>query len=182
MSATKWPIDQEWAQSLIVICLQVPQSWCPGYSGSELYNGAVRDLDFSYERIRYFLFEDDDDIGSRYPMQYDAVLHYAGKEQRGYARFRLPPNLPANLTNEAVYVVRSNAQQRRQQRWQRLFPTNNNLLPNSNHPHHCRRHGRRNNNMDDTSTSTTVSRTVDTSEDGTSDKEEEGQHPTTTTG
>ena len=72
--------------------------------------------------------------------------------------------LPANPANEAVRVKRR----------QRLFPTNNNPLPNSNHPHHRRRCGRHNNNTDDTSTSATASGTVDTSKDGTSDKEEGG--------
>ena len=84
---------------LIGIRLQVPQSWWPGYSGSELYVGAVQELDFSDKWGRYFLFEDDDDVDICYPIQYDAVIHYADEEQRGYARFRLPPNSPANPVN-----------------------------------------------------------------------------------
>ena len=44
-------------------------------------------------------------------MQYDAVLHYAGEDQRGYARLRLPPNQPANPANEPVYVVHHNAEE-----------------------------------------------------------------------
>ena len=107
-------------------------------------------------------------------MRYDAVLQNSDEDQRGYARFCLPPNLPANPANEAVRVVRRNAQQRRQQRRHRLFPTNNNPLLNSNHPYHCRRCGRCNNNTDDTLTSTTASRIFNTPEDGTSDKEEGG--------
>ena len=54
MSSAQCPIDQEWAQSLIGIWLQVPQSRWPGYSGSELYAGAVWELDLSDERSRYF--------------------------------------------------------------------------------------------------------------------------------
>ena len=115
-SSAQCPIDQEFVQSLIGICLQVPQSGWPGYSSSELYAGAVQELDFSDEQGRYFLFEGDGDVGSRYPMLYDAFLHYANKEQLGYARFRLPPNPPANMANEAVRLVRRNAQQRRQKR------------------------------------------------------------------
>ena len=42
-------------------------------------------------------------------MKYDAVLHYSDEEQRGYARFFLPPNPPANPVNEAVHVVHRNA-------------------------------------------------------------------------
>ena len=110
------PIDQEWAQSLTRICLHVLQIWGLGYSGSELYAGAVRELNFSDERGIYFLFEDDDDVGSHYPMQYNAVLHYSDKEQRWYARFRLPPKPPDSPAKKAVCVVRHNAQQRRQQR------------------------------------------------------------------
>ena len=130
MSSMQCPIDQEWAQSLIGILPQVPQSWWPGYSSSLLYAGAVREIDFSDERGGYFLFEDDDDddVGSHYPMQYNAVLQYSYREQRECARFRLPPNPPANLANEAFRVLRHNAQQSRQQRRQRLFPTNNNPL------------------------------------------------------
>ena len=55
MSSTRLPIDQEWAQSLIGIRLQVPQSWWLGYNGSEMYSGAVQELDFSDERGRYFM-------------------------------------------------------------------------------------------------------------------------------
>ena len=54
MSSAQCPIDQEWAQYIIGICLQVPQSWRPGYSGSELYAGAVQELNFSDERGRYY--------------------------------------------------------------------------------------------------------------------------------
>ena len=54
MSSTRLPIDQEWAQSLIGIRLQVPHSWWLGYNGSELYAGAVQELNFSDERGRYY--------------------------------------------------------------------------------------------------------------------------------
>ena len=54
MSSAQCPIDQEWSQYLISICPQVPYSWWPGYSGSDLYAGAVREIDFSDERGRYF--------------------------------------------------------------------------------------------------------------------------------
>ena len=55
------PIDTYWPQFLTVLRLQVPNSWCPGYSDGELNYGEIVALDFAKPHEAYFqlLLHDD---------------------------------------------------------------------------------------------------------------------------
>ena len=70
-------IDQEWAQSLVSLHMKVLDHWWHGYSGSELYDGTIAAVNFDDHGDRCFQLDIDQEKGALYPMQYDAVLHYA---------------------------------------------------------------------------------------------------------
>ena len=105
-SSNRIPIDQEWAESLIGLRVKVPEGWWDGASGSALFMGTIRSVDFNDTAERYFQFECDGDAvpGRLYPMRYDAVLHYADEEDERYSQFRLLSSPPANPDGEEVRI------------------------------------------------------------------------------
>jgi len=107
-SSNRIPIDQEWAESLIGLRVKVPEGWWDGASGSDLFMGTIRGVNFNDTAERYFQFEcDGDDVPGRlYPMRYDAVLHYADEEDERYSQFRLLSSPPGNPDGEEVRIHR----------------------------------------------------------------------------
>ena len=71
------PIDREWALTLPGLRVAVPECWWDGYNGSKLCKGRIAHVDFDAEGEKFFMLELDTERGAFYPMQYDAVLHYA---------------------------------------------------------------------------------------------------------
>ena len=80
------PIDSEWAEALVGLRLNVPNSWWPGLNAF------------------YFEVELDNELGAHYAMLYDSVLLYADEVQPGFSRFRLPVLCPGNPDDEIVRV------------------------------------------------------------------------------
>ena len=105
-SSNRIPIDQEWSESLIGFRVKVIEGWWDGASGSALFMGTIRSVDFNDTAERYFQFECDGDAvpGRLYLMRYDAVLHYADEEEKIYSQFRLLSSPPANPDGEKVRI------------------------------------------------------------------------------
>ena len=60
--------------------MRVPAHWWAGFSGNDEPPGQIAGVKFSDESQHYFLLELDDEMGARYPMQYDAVSLYADED------------------------------------------------------------------------------------------------------
>ena len=82
-------VDREWAESLVGLRMKVEDCWWDGCTGSELYPGAIVDVDFSDEAGRFFILHLDGDEFT-YPMRYDAVLYYANEEHSNFHQSHLP--------------------------------------------------------------------------------------------
>ena len=98
------PINQEWAESLVRLRLDVRDDWWPGYDGDGSNPAVIQHVDFGQTNKRYFQVELDDELGVYYPMRYDAVYLYADENQRGFSRFHLPWHAPRNPDNDTVRI------------------------------------------------------------------------------
>jgi hypothetical protein len=101
------PIDEEWAASLIVLCMQVPNLWWKGFEGDESLNeGTIISVDFSAAaKLNYFQLELVKEKGAIYAMRYDAVHLYADVGHMDFWKFHLPRDAPSNPANEDEVIA-----------------------------------------------------------------------------
>ena len=100
-----YPIDPEWAASLVGLRLIVPNSWWPDYHDDGLNLGCIVAIDYDAMGTGFFQLQLDGKDYT-YGMNYDSVLLYADSKQPGYAGYRLPDHCPANPDIEMVQVPR----------------------------------------------------------------------------
>jgi hypothetical protein len=50
MASTVKPIDKEWAESLIGLCMKVPDNWWVGYSTFTLDDARIHSFDEPYQK------------------------------------------------------------------------------------------------------------------------------------
>jgi hypothetical protein len=94
----------EWAEALVSLRLNVPNSWWPGFVNDGLNRGRIAAINLDAPNAFYFKVELDNELGAHYAMRYDSVLLYADEGQPGFSRFRLPMLCPGNLDDEMVRV------------------------------------------------------------------------------
>ena len=102
-----FPIDEEWAATLVGLRVLVPDSWWPEYITHNLNAGKIVSVDFSDEAGRFWALQLDADVEdgeeeTTYLMRYDAVLLYADAEDSWYENFNLPNEPIASPENERV--------------------------------------------------------------------------------
>jgi hypothetical protein len=88
MATTAKPIDKEWAESLIGLCLKVPDNWWVGYSTFQLNDGRIHSFDEAWQKWNLLLDTQDDN--ELYLVNYDAVCEYANKESSTFDEYQLP--------------------------------------------------------------------------------------------
>jgi hypothetical protein len=98
------PIDSEWAEALVGLRLNIPNSWWPGFVDGGLNRGRIAAINFDALNAYYFEVELDDELGAHYAMRYDSVLLYADEGQPGFSRFRLPMMCTGNPDDEVARV------------------------------------------------------------------------------
>jgi hypothetical protein len=98
------PINSEWAEALVGLRLNVPNSWWPGFVDDGLNRGRIAAINLDAPNAFYFEVELDKDLGAHYAMRYDSVLLYADEGQPGFSRFRLPMLCPGNPDDEMARV------------------------------------------------------------------------------
>jgi hypothetical protein len=82
------PIDSEWAEALVGLRLNVPNSWWPGFVDDGLNRGRIAAVNLDAPNAFYFEVELGNKLGAHYAMRYDSVLLYADEGQPGFSRFR----------------------------------------------------------------------------------------------
>ncbi|KAL3764001.1 hypothetical protein ACHAW5_000040 [Stephanodiscus triporus] len=80
------PIDAEWVETLVGLCLNIPNRWWPGYDDCGLNRGHIAAIDFNASNTIYFQVELDNEPGVHYAMGYDSVFLYTDEEQPGFLR------------------------------------------------------------------------------------------------
>jgi hypothetical protein len=98
------PINSEWAEALVGLRLNVPNSWWPGFVDDGLNRGRIAAINLDAPNAFYFEVELDNELGAHYAMRYDSVLLYADEGQPGFSRFRLPMLCPGNPDDEMARV------------------------------------------------------------------------------
>ena len=98
------PIDSEWAEALVGLRLNVPNSWWPGFVDGGLNRGRIAAVNLDALNEYYFEVKLDDELGAHYAMRYDSVLLYADEGQPGFSRFCLPMLCPGNPDDKMVRV------------------------------------------------------------------------------
>ena len=96
--------DAEWAETLVGLRLNVPNSWWPGFVDGGLNRGRIAAVNLGAPNKFYFEVELDDELGAHYAMRYDSVLLYADEGQPGFSQFCLPMLCPGNPDDEMVRV------------------------------------------------------------------------------
>ncbi|KAL3774009.1 hypothetical protein ACHAW5_004859 [Stephanodiscus triporus] len=74
------PINAEWTETLVGICLNIPNRWWPGHHDGGLNQCHIAAIDFHASRAFYFQVELDNEPGAHYAMRYDSVLLYVDDE------------------------------------------------------------------------------------------------------
>jgi hypothetical protein len=89
MAPTKQPIDSKWADSLVGLCMSVPDHWWKEYKSYNLNDGRIVSFDVDSQRWHLLLdtLEDGDDL---YQMSYKAVCEYSNKQSFSFHEFFLP--------------------------------------------------------------------------------------------
>jgi hypothetical protein len=89
MGSTKKLIDSEWADSLVGLCMGVPDYWWKEYNSYNLNDGRIVSFDVATQKWLLLLdtIEDGDDL---YPMSYKAVCEYSNKHSSSFTDFILP--------------------------------------------------------------------------------------------
>jgi hypothetical protein len=90
------PIDSKWAETLVGLRLNIPNSWWPGFVDGGLNQGQIAAINFDALNTYYFELKLGDELGAHYAMRYDSVLLYANKGQPGFSCFCLPMMCPGN--------------------------------------------------------------------------------------
>jgi hypothetical protein len=82
-------INSEWAEALVGLRLNIPNSWWPGIVDGGLNQGQIAAININALNAYYFKVELNDELRAHYAMRYDSVLLYADKGQPGLSRFCL---------------------------------------------------------------------------------------------
>jgi hypothetical protein len=96
-------IDREWAASLVGLRMRVAAGFVLGRMGEEEYIAgkiARLNVDDDISASDIFMLELDDSSGTFHHMRYDAVLHYADKQQDNFHAFNLPSSPPCDPSHE----------------------------------------------------------------------------------
>ena len=64
------PINHEWAELLVGLCMKVPDNWWPDIAGQALNAGVIAGIDFEIATINHFQLELDKEQGIYYTMRY----------------------------------------------------------------------------------------------------------------
>jgi hypothetical protein len=99
-----FPIDSEWAETLIGLRLNIPNKWWPGFSDGGINRGKIAAINYDPSSSFYFEVELNNEPGAHYAMRYSSVLLYADDEQPGFSQFCLPSCCPANPDDEIARV------------------------------------------------------------------------------
>jgi hypothetical protein len=97
-------INSEWAEALVGLCLNIPNSWWPGFIDGGLNRGRIAAINFDALNAYYLEVKLDDKLGVHYAMHYDSVLLYADEGQPSFLHFHLPMMCPGNPYNEVAQV------------------------------------------------------------------------------
>jgi hypothetical protein len=81
------PISTEWAQSLILLSMKVPENWWQGCRGFKLFDGKIDSFDIQIQKWNLLL--DSRDEPDLFLMAYDAVYEYANEESSTYHEYQL---------------------------------------------------------------------------------------------
>jgi hypothetical protein len=89
MASTKKLIDSEWADSLVGLCMSVPDYWWKEYNSYNLNDGRIVSFDVATQKWFLLLdtIEDGDDL---YPMSYKGVCEYCNRQSSSFQDFILP--------------------------------------------------------------------------------------------
>ncbi len=99
-----FPIDREWAASLVCLRMEVPDNWWPAFSGQALNTGRIAGVDFDIETDNHFQLELDNEQGVYYAMRYDAVVCFADEPHCSFSLFRLPSHAIRDPVDDVVEV------------------------------------------------------------------------------
>ena len=80
-------INLEWAESLIGLCMKVPDHWWSGCKGRNLHDGRIESFDISEQKWNLKL--DSKEEHFPYLMAYDAVCKYSNEESSTFNEFHL---------------------------------------------------------------------------------------------
>jgi hypothetical protein len=89
MAVTKKLMDSEWEDSLVGLCMSVPDYWWKEYNSYNLNDGRIVSFDPPTQKWLLLLdtLEDGDDL---YPMSYKAVCEYSNRHSSSFTDFILP--------------------------------------------------------------------------------------------
>jgi hypothetical protein len=96
-------IDREWVASPVGLRMRVAAGFVLGRMGEEEYIAgkiARLNVDDDISASDIFMLELDDSSGTFHHMRYDAVLHYADKQQDNFHAFNLPSSPPCDPSHE----------------------------------------------------------------------------------
>ena len=101
------PIDSEWVETLVCLCLNIPNNWWPDFDNGGLNQGHFAVINLNVSSLYYFQLKLEDEPGVHYAMRYDSVLLlYGDKNQPGFSPYCLPSCCPGNPDEEIVQGVR----------------------------------------------------------------------------
>jgi hypothetical protein len=88
MASTKKLIDSEWADSLVGLCMRVPDYWWKEYKSFSLNDGRIVSFDVPTQKWHILLYtpEDGDDL---YPMSHKAVCEHSNRHSSAFQDFIL---------------------------------------------------------------------------------------------
>jgi hypothetical protein len=79
-----FPIDSEWAETLVALHLNIPNKWWPGFHDGGLNQGKIAAITLDPSSSYYFQVELNDEPRAHYAMRYVSVLLYADDKQPGF--------------------------------------------------------------------------------------------------
>ena len=103
MAPTSYTINPKWGESLVGLCMAVPLSWWPGYSGDNISLGEIAKFDPSASPP--FILKIVDKSGNFYGIQYDAVLKCVQVDHVTYSNYHLPDTAQKESAHDDTVVV-----------------------------------------------------------------------------
>ena len=79
------PINSEWAETLVGLCLNIPNKWWPGFRDGGINRGKIAAINLDLSSSCYFEVELNDEPGAHYAMRYDSILLYADDKKPGFS-------------------------------------------------------------------------------------------------
>jgi hypothetical protein len=96
------PINLKWAETLVGLCLNIPNKWWLGFRDGGLNRGKIAAVTLDPSSSYHLQVELDNEPGAHYAMCYDSVLLYADDKQPGFLQFCLPLCCPDNPEDEVA--------------------------------------------------------------------------------